>query len=70
MYIAPEFQRLHKTFKIYNKLYYKSTQILNVPNRMCYATNYTHENMKQPLRLINYQKDLHKQNMLKAEQHF
>ena len=37
---------------------------------MCYETNSTHVNMKQPLRLINYQKDLHKQNMLKAEQHF
>ena len=38
--------------------------IPNIPNGMCYSTNNTHVNLKQPLRLNNHRIDVNKQNLL------
>ena len=56
-----------KTFRIYNKLNCKSKHLVCY---VCYATNNTQVNLKQPLRLNNYRKDVNKWNSFQANQHF
>ena len=61
-----------KTFKIYNKLNCKSKYLIYLMEYVLCNKQYTDKNLKQPLilRLSNRRKDVNKQNLLQADQHF
>ena len=61
-----------KTFKTHNKLNCKSKYLIYLMEYVLCNKQYTDKNLKQPLilRLNNRRKDVNKQNLLQADQHF
>ena len=61
----------HKTFKIYSKLNFKSKCLVYLIESVLWNKQYTGKSEKTfNLRLNNHQKDVDKQNLLQAKQHF